>query len=230
MAGRSYLLGVVGTRTAPSMRLAPAHRGLLMETNASDLHAIPLCRYAVASGDMFYSEVNERVIYVSEMPGNGFRVWMQVADQGPVLAAGLCQIFLEYALACAAAGEHSQACAELEAFGRKVGQGLSVQIKMCAQAKAIADVAGYAIECVLKTMNVHFTLEQSGAERRYKLERCPLGLAAESSGMREIEMAYRGVNAMCQSMIDAIEPGLNVQTVHSADEEQVLFLVSPTCA
>ena len=55
-----------------------------------------ICRYPIASSDMYYSEVGQRDVYVRDDLVHGFQIWGQLTGTGEETAISLCEIFLEY--------------------------------------------------------------------------------------------------------------------------------------
>jgi hypothetical protein len=62
-----------------------------MQPDSPKLHATPLFGHTDAGADMFFSEVGQFVVCCNDAPGKGFRLWVQAADGGTVLAVGLRQ-------------------------------------------------------------------------------------------------------------------------------------------
>ena len=74
-----------------------------------------ICRYPIASSDMYYSEVGQRDVYVRDDLVHGFQIWGQLTGTGEETAISLCEIFLEYAMLCQTAYEENQAYEKKEA-------------------------------------------------------------------------------------------------------------------
>ena len=85
-------------------------------------HAMLICRYPIASGDMYYGEVGQRDVYVRDDLLHGFQIWGELTGAGEETAISLCEIFLEYAMTCQTGYEEEQAYALMESFGSGMGQ------------------------------------------------------------------------------------------------------------
>jgi hypothetical protein len=181
---------------------------------------------------MFYSEVSQRVVYVRDDPENGFYIWGECTEGGPVTAVDLCQVLLEYAMTCAALGDISQAYCNMEAFGRHLGEALAKHIKDSIAAGTVANLVAHTMQCILKAADAHFTVEQVGVELRYVLDHCPLCATAERTGLRgEVELGHHGLNALCQSLMGNIDPDLIVRAPAESHADQVFFsMVTPSLA
>jgi hypothetical protein len=195
----------------PAFKMLAPPEGIGMIGSDSENHGLPLCSYVIASGDMFYSEVNQRVIYVRNDPVSGFRLWGEVPDLGAASHADLGQVLLEYSLTCEASGDLPQAYRQMDTFAKRLGETLAITIIETLPAKSSTHRAYSALECVLDSMDVSFTVQEVEGQLDYALEDCPLCSTAERTGIRQVRLAHHGLNALCQSMIDAIDSSLDVK-------------------
>lgn len=141
-------------------------------------------------------------------------------------AVDLCQVFLEYAMTCAAGYDKPQAFCKMENFGRRLGETLAEHIKSSTPMESAKNLGACALECILEAMNAHFTVEQRGYELHFVLECCPLRLAAEYSGLYDVELAHYGVNALCQSLTHALDPNLLVYAPSDERADHTFLVVT----
>ena len=169
-----------------------------------------LYRYSIASSDMYFTELEQRDVYVSDDPRDGFKIWGQIAGAGPGTSVPLCQMFLEYAMYCRSWGGQAEATYNMSAFGERLGASLARFFIEKPPADMSGSPGACALECFFETMGVQLSVEQVGPELRFFFANCPLTEAAERTGLREVELALYGVNSLCQTMIHAIDPYLEI--------------------
>ena len=202
-------------------------------TNAfavSERNVTHLCRYPIASADMYYEEVNQRDVCVCDDPEKGFRIWGEIPGAGDVTAVGLCHVLLEYAMYCQTWRDSSQAYCHMQQFGEHLGIALAKYLRDSISMAGAANPGSCALECVLESMNAHFTVEQIGPELQFIVAGCPLHETAEQTGLREVELAHWGLNALCQSLVHAIEPDLNVQAPLEVGVDHIFAVMTPVYA
>ncbi len=210
-----------------------AQEGNAVMTHVSDVserRVSRLCRYPIASADMYYSEVNQRDVCVRDDPEKGFCIWGELPGGGAHTDVGLCQVFLEYAMYCQTWRDLSQSYYHMQKFGEHLGVALARYIQASAPMEWAADLGTCALECVLESMDAHFTIEQVGPELRFNVTGCPLRETAEHTGLMEVELAHYGINALCQSLIHAIEPELVVHAPLEARVEHIFSVMTPVYA
>lgn len=182
-----------------------------MSTTA-ERHATLICRYPIASSEMYYSELGQREVYVSDDPQRGFRVWGEMMGAGEVSAISLCEVFLEYAMFCQPWSDETQAYYMMESFGTGLGEALAQYISDNVLMGGINFPGACALECLLETLNMNFTIHQMGKELRFIICDCPFDEIAQQSGMPHSELVHVSINALCQSLMHAIQPELPVFT------------------
>ena len=182
-----------------------------------------LYSFTVASADMFYSEVCQRDIYVRDDPETGFHIWGEVAGAGVGTAADLGQILLEYAMSVTA---KDLPCAyrQIDDFGKGLGEKLAVRIMQCMPADNSVSRAACALECLFEALEVQFVTEQNGEELCYTLDHCPLCEKARRIGLSQVEVAHHGLNALCHSLVHALDPGLKVRLPRTPRADRVFTL------
>ena len=186
-----------------------------------------LRRYSIASADMYYCEVNQRDVCVCDDPEKGLRIWGEIPGGRAVTAVGLCQIFLEYAMYCQTWRDESQTCCNMRGFGECLGAALARYIQDNIPLERTTNPGAYALKCVLESMNAHFTVEQVGPELRFIVDGCQLRETADQTGLREVELAHQGINALCQSLIHTLDPELVVRAPLEAHADHI-FSVTTT--
>jgi hypothetical protein len=169
-----------------------------------------ICRYPIASSDMYYSEVSQRDVYVKDDLVHGFQIWGQLTGTGEETAIPFCEIFLEYAMLCQTAYEENQAYSLMESFGSGLGQSIAIYMLDHIFIDGFPNPGICALECVLETLKVNFTMHQIGPELRFILCDCPFDKTAAQTGLPQSELAHIGLNAMCQGLLQVIQPELPV--------------------
>jgi hypothetical protein len=201
-----------------------------MMMHVSEQRITRLCRYCIASADMYYCEVDQREVCVCDDPAKGLRIWGEIPGEGAITAVDLCQIFLEYAMYCQTWRDSSQACCAMQKFGECLGAGLARYIQDNILLERTANPGVYALECVLKSMNAHFTIEQVGPELHFVVTGCQLQETAEHTRLMEVELAHYGINALCQSLIHTFNPELVVRAPLDAHADHIFSVTTPVYA
>ncbi|NIS79840.1 MAG: hypothetical protein GTO14_06455 [Anaerolineales bacterium] len=201
-----------------------------MPSSASESLGTRLCSYKIASADMFYSEVIERVIYVSDDPVHGFHLWSMIPQGDKTTAIDLCEVLLEYAMTCRALRDQAQASQDIEAFGKRLGETLAKHVKGSTPARTARNLGACALECVLEAMGAHFIVEQRDAELCYVLDRCPLWMASKRTGLPDVELAHQGLNALCQCLVHTLDPDTEVYVPVDSRADHTFFVGSPALA
>jgi hypothetical protein len=171
-----------------------------------------ICRYPIASSDMYYNEVGQRDVFVRDDLLQGFQIWGELTGAGEETAIPLCEIFLEYALVCQTGYEENQAYALMESFGSGLGQAAAVYMLDHIFMDGFPNPGVCALECVLETLKVNFTVHQIGPELRFIICDCPFDKTAGQTGLPQSELAHVGLNAMCQGLLKVIQPELPVDS------------------
>lgn len=192
--------------------LALLPEGTVMKTQLNQPQpATLLYSFTVASADMFYSEMAQREIYMRDDAETGFHIWGEIAGGGGTTAVDLGEILLEYAMTAVAAGNLPSAFRQIDHFAKKLGESLAVRIMQCTPADSAVSRAACALECVLEALDVQFVVEHDGDEMNYILDHCPLCEKSSRTGLSQVEVAHHGLNALCHSLISALDPELKVK-------------------
>jgi len=169
-----------------------------------------ICRYPIASSDMYYNEVGQRDVFVRDDLLHGFQIWGELSGMGEETAISFCEIFLEYAMFCQTGYEEAQAYALMESFGSGLGQAVAIYMLDNIFLNVFTNPGVCALECVLETLKVNFTIHQVGPELRFIICDCPFDKTAGQTGLPQSELAHDGLNAMCQGLLKVIQPELPV--------------------
>ena len=169
-----------------------------------------ICRYPIATSDMYYNEVGQRDVFVQDDLLHGFQIWGELTGEGKQTAISLCEIFLEYAMLCQTGYEEDQAYACMESFGNGLGQAVAMYMLDNIFLDGFPNPGVCAMECILETLKVNFAIHQIGPELRFILVDCPFDKTAGQTGLPQSELAHVGLNAMCQGLLKVIQPELPV--------------------
>lgn len=217
----------------PLPLVVPVSRPLVLLPEGSEMKtmkdqqpqsAVLVYSFTIASGDMFYSEMNQRDIYVRDDPVSGFHIWGEIPGGGNA-CANLGNVLLEYAMSAAAQGDLPQAYRQMDCFGRRLGESLAVQILRGTAGESSTNRAACALECVLEAMDVHFVVEQHGDELIYTLDCCPLCEKSEHTGLSQVELAHHGLNALCYTMIRALDPEFRVRLPRQPGADRIFKMI-----
>ena len=178
----------------------------------SETRATLLCRYPIASSDMYYAELGQRDIYVWDDPLHGFRLWGELTGAGANTSISLCEVFVEYAMLCQAYNDETQAYYQMESFGTGLGQAVALYIQDHILGDDRSNPGACALECLLESLNMNFTVHQIGPELRFMICECPFDEIARRSGLPHSELTHVGINAMCQALLQVTQPDLSVAT------------------
>lgn len=169
-----------------------------------------ICGYTIACSDMYYSELEQRDVFVQDDPEKGFQIWAEIRGGGTATATPICQAFLEYAMYCHGWGSMDESIYNMQEFGNQLGQAIAGFMQKHPPAQTSLCKGACALLCVLEAMKVQLSVEHIDSELRFIFADCPLTEVARQTGLREIDLALYGVNAMCQSLINAIDPELTL--------------------
>ena len=119
----------------------------------------------------------------------------------------------------------AEALYHMQDFGRQIGRSLAKYLTENPSLLAPENPAIRALEHAIEMMGARFSSEHSKTVMRLIVRDCPLAKTAERSGLRNIELARYGINSMCQSLIHAMDPNLNLST-SSPDQPEFVFTIS----
>lgn len=171
-----------------------------------------ICRYPISSHEMYSAEIEQRNVYAYDHPQDGFRMWGELVGAGEETSIPLCEVFLEYAMSCQFYGDEQQAYNQMESFGRGMGETIAEYMSDQVLVETLPNMGACALECALESLNMNFTMHQIGPELRFMIVECPFEEIARRTGLPYSELAHVGINAMCQSLLHAIQPELPVSS------------------
>jgi len=169
-----------------------------------------ICRYPIASADMYYAELGQRDIYVWDDPQRGFRIWGEMTGMGENTSIPLCEVILEYAMQCQSYNDETQAFYLMESFGVGLGQATALYILDNVLVGSLANPGACALECLLESLHMNFTIHQIGPELRFVICECPFDKIAQQTGLPLSELVHVGINALVQALLHVIQPELPV--------------------
>jgi hypothetical protein len=187
-----------------------------------------ICRYPIATSDMYYNEVGQRDVYVRDDLLHGFQIWGELTGAGPDTTISLCEIFLEYAMFCQTGFDENQAYALMESFGSGLGQAVAMYMEDNIFLNGFPNPGICALECVLETLRVDFTIHQIGPELRFIICDCPFEKTAGQTGLPQSELAHVGLNAMCQGLLKVIQPELPVASPYDERYDHIFAIDTQT--
>ena len=189
--------------------------------------AVHLFRYKVASADMYYSEVEERDVFIGKNENGKFSIWGETADGRPSSRINLCEIFLEYGLYCCSWCSMDESLYHMQNFGERLGHTIAQYLIENPLLLMGENPAVCALEQVFETIGACFSVEYSESDVRFMVTNCPLESAAKHSGLSNIELARHGINAMCRSLILDINPNVTVGASAETRAEFILMITTP---
>jgi len=192
-------------------------------------HRSPILTYQIASGQTYYAAVNERTVYLQGDPEAGFNLYGQTPGESEAFSVNLAEVLLEFAMAWNVPGDESEARRQMHVFGRHLGEALADQRARARPVNGVLGRAADALEDIFHSLGASFAYYQTESEVRYQLDLHPLQVAAEVTGMgREVGLAHHALNAICQSVVVALDPELRIRLPSGPDGEQVISLGAPT--
>jgi hypothetical protein len=188
-------------------------------------HTVRLCQYVIASADMYFCEAEQRDVFLGNDKYGHLTLWGEISGRGPSTNIDLCEIFLEYSLYCCSRRGAAEALDYMRGFGEQIGRSLAKYLIENPSLLAPENPAVLALEHAIEMMGARFYVEHLENETRFIVTDCPLAKAAERSGLRNVELARQGINSMCQSLIYAMDPNLNLNA-SSSDQSEFVFTIS----
>ena len=179
-----------------------------MPGNEDKASEAPLFNYTIASADMRYIEVGERMIYLRDDPKKGPIVRGEILGCGPGCYVDLSQIFLEFAMSCEGCREQDVADDSLTYFGERLGKILLARLYPDSSKRQAVDQLIHVFDCVYKSMNIPYTLDRSEGTLHYIFPQCPFCDQEEYAGFtRAMDMARLGFIALCECILQNFDSG-----------------------
>jgi hypothetical protein len=191
-------------------------------------HKEQILTYPIASMGMGYTVENERTVCLQGDSQTGFSLYGQIPDGGEASTVNLAEVLLEFAITWNMPGDPREARRQMQIFGGRIGQALATQ---SAQIEPLNDGLGraaYALEDVLCSLDAAFACCQTQSEVCYQLDQSPLRVAGEVTGLeQEAELAHHAFSAICQGVVGAINPELELQFPGGPNTEHTITLTAP---
>jgi hypothetical protein len=148
---------------------------------------------------MRYIEIGERSVFLQIEPQIGPIVCAAMPGSQPGCEVNLSEILLEIGLTTE--GHQGKSAA---GFGIRLGRILSE--RLCLDTSSEQKISG-AFACILHSMQVGFTLDQSPNRIQYQLSYDPLERAALGIGSkRGLDGARQAFNALCKTILRIMAP------------------------
>ncbi len=201
-----------------------------MTIEECELPAVHLFRYMVASGDMYYTEEQQRDVLLGRDRRGHIRIWGVTSDGDPSDRVDLSQVFLEYALYCCAWCGPDEARFHMQDLGEQVGHRLAAYLQENPALLAIDDPMLCALEQILGTIGADCIEEHLDSGVRFLVSHCELEDVAKRSGLCNVELAHHGINALCRTLILDMSPRSVVCTAPDTQPEFMFTVTAPAFA
>ncbi len=166
-----------------------------------------LFTYEIASADMRYEAINERLIYLRNDPDLGPVVRGEICEYGPDCHINFSLVLLEYAMSCEGCQGQIAARELVECTGERLGRILAARLYQDVSDLPVDEQVSGAFSFLLRSMRAEFKAEQAGNRLRYALAACPLHAAAQTAGLnRWISVAKDGFITLCSSLLHTLAP------------------------
>jgi hypothetical protein len=179
---------------------------------------------------MYYTELGERDVVLRTDEQGNFHIRGETVGGDASTTIELCQVFLEYAMYCCAWCNPDKALCSMQGFAQHIGRSIGKFLNENSFLFKSDNLIDCALEHLFQTMNARISIEYSGANEHFIVTDCPLENAAEHSGLWDIELAHHGINMMCQSMIQAINPEVTIRTSPNIRPEFAFTILKPEFA
>lgn len=167
--------------------------------------------YQISSADVYYTELEQRDIFVWEDPVNGYRIWAQVHGQGAESRIDLCQIMLEYSLYLRSWCNEDESAWNMQSFGSHLGHLMACQFRENPPTVLLSNPGACALICILESMHFQIGVEKKGNELCFNLATAPMEEAVAEVGEKGVELARQGIQAMCRGLVEEVEPQVELK-------------------
>lgn len=189
-----------------------------------------LFRYPIASADMYYTEFGVREVLMSSDDQGNFHIWGEMAGGDAPTTIELCEIFLEYAMYCRTWCSLDETLFFMQEFGQRIGQAIGTFLRENSYLLQSGNPVDHALEYLFQTINARILIQHSGDIEHFVVIDCPLEKAAASSGLQNVELAHHGINIMCQSMVQTMDPVVTIETSSEIHPEFDFSILKPVFA
>jgi hypothetical protein len=185
-----------------------------------------LFSYPLASGDMRFIQVNERVIFLRNDLELGPVMRGEISGCGTSCFADLSQIFLEFGMNCEGCRDEKSAEEQIIAFGEHLGISLADELRQYVAGQQPVEQLAGVFACVLNSMDVPFSEQRSADKLHFTLAHCPLCAAGDRSGLnREMTLARLGFAAFCTALVSSLSPDWQLLKPLLREPDEDLFEV-----
>jgi hypothetical protein len=179
---------------------------------------------------MYYTELGMRDVFLMTDDQGNFHIRGELTGGGASTTIELCQIFLEYAMNCYTWCSWRESLHSMRDFAQCMGSSTGKYLQDNTDLFLCDNPIDRVLEHLFQTMNAHISIKYSGTIEHLTVLDCPLEKTAASSGLRNVELAHYGINLMCQSMIQAINPQVTLKTSPTIHPEFVFSVLKPAFA
>jgi len=187
-----------------------------------------LLSYAIASSDMWYSEIGQREIYLRKDPQRGLYLQGEIPECGPDCYANLSEVLLEYCCGCEQCRAHSGAASVACPFADRLGRQLMAKLQDLVPETPDVDRVSAVMDIILNSMDVAFERVLTADGLRYDLAAPPIIKIARGSGLSGLcqwrALAERAFVALSSFVVRAAAPGW-VFVPPSEPETNVLWII-----
>ena len=167
----------------------------------------PLFAYRIASAEMRYIEIGERLVFLRDDLISGPVLRGELAGCGSDCYIDLSQLLLEYALSCEGCRDHLVEEEDAARLGIRLGKLLTIHI--CPEYPSLLpdERLHNAFHCVFSSMKVPYTVERNSTQLHYTFAYSPIHEAAKDLGLsRAVLIAHRALFSLFKSLIRFMAP------------------------
>ena len=188
-----------------------------------------LLSYVIASGDMRFIGIGERVLYLRSDPELGQVIRGEMPGCGSDCYVNFSQTLLEYVMSCGDCRQAELAAKAADHFGEQLGQKLRT---VCFEDTAVSpklENLTNVLTLILNSMDVPFQLDQSENQLQFTLAYCPLHTTAHKTGLNLwVALAHRALISLVETLLQDLAPKWTLQTPAERESEkpiqEILFV------
>jgi hypothetical protein len=197
-----------------------------MFDNNKAVRNVQLFSYPLASGDMRFIQVSERMIFLRNDVDLGLVVRGEISGCGATCFADLSQIFLEFGMNCEECKDQKSAEESIVAFGEHLGISLANELRQYVVDQVPVEQFARVFACVLNSMDVPFSEQLSPDRLHFTLAHCPLCAAGDRAGLnREMALARLGFATFCASLVKSLSPAWRLVKPSLQEPDEDLYEV-----
>ncbi len=173
---------------------------------------VHLSRYLVASADMYYTEEQQRDIFLGRDRRGHVRIWAFPTEGSSSSALDLCEILLEQAMYCCTWCSRDEAHFHMDVFGDSIGRQLAHYLQANPDLLLPDDPLLRALQQVFSTIGADCTEEHIECGVQFLVSQSEFEELAHRLGLSHLELARHGMNALCRALIRDLNPGVAVES------------------